>query len=133
MCPGGIISFIAEQVRNVTVRLRYDVASIAAGSTTWNIPPLCDGVYVISAPPSLLGTVTLPTRGRNRRTRVPAPHSLSIPIAPPRSSANRRTSASPTPVPVPGAFVVKYGVNARDKTSSVMPSPSSATTISMNP
>jgi quinol monooxygenase YgiN len=36
-------------------------------------------------------------------------------------------------VPLPAAFVVKYGVKACERTSSIMPSPSSATTISTNP
>ncbi len=39
------------------------------------------------------------------------------------------TVASPSPVPTPWALVVKNGSNARFRTSSVIPSPSSVTAM----
>ena len=62
-------------------------------------------------------------------TVVPAPGSLSTAIVPPVCVTIPYEVASPSPVPSPGAFVVKNGSNARTRVSSSMPIPVSRTRI----
>jgi hypothetical protein len=48
---------------------------------------------------------------------VPKFSALAAAITPPLRCTKRFTSASPSPVPFPGSFVVKYGSNMRNNTS----------------
>ena len=57
----------------------------------------------------------------------PRPTSLVASMCPPLWVTKAKTVASPSPVPLPGGLVVKYGSNARDSVAASMPKPVSIT------
>ena len=68
-------------------------------------------------------------RGRNSRKQVPSPGVLSTRTCPSDWRTKPNTIASPSPVPAPGALVVKNGSNTCGSTSVGMPLPVSVTSI----
>ena len=80
-----------------------------------------------SAPP-----VAFCARGRRIVNVEPRPTLLDTSMRPPAWATTSRTVESPSPVPFPGSFVVKYGSKRRAWVTPSMPTPVSLTTSTMS-